>query len=66
MTKKVTSTWGKQALSAKGVQAGRKALGIRLINGMEVCKKRPRGVKKRPRGVKKRPGGVKKRPRGLK
>jgi hypothetical protein len=35
-----------------GVQAHRKALRIRHINGMEVRKKRPRGFKKRPRGVK--------------
>jgi hypothetical protein len=36
----------------QGVQARRKALRIRHINGMEVCKKRPRGFKKRPRGFK--------------
>jgi hypothetical protein len=35
-----------------GVQARRKALRIRHINGMEVCKKRPRGFEKRPRGFK--------------
>jgi hypothetical protein len=37
---------------SQGVQAGRKALRIRYINGMEVRKKRPRGFKKRPRGFK--------------
>jgi hypothetical protein len=37
---------------SRGVQAGRKALRIRHINGMEVRKKRPRGFKKRPRGFK--------------
>ena len=37
---------------SQGVQAGRKALRIRHINGMEVRKKRPRGFKKRPRGFK--------------
>jgi hypothetical protein len=35
-----------------GGQAGRKALRIRHINGMEVRKKRPRGFKKRPMGFK--------------
>jgi hypothetical protein len=35
---------------SQGVQAGRKALRIRHINGMEVRKKRPRVFKKRPRG----------------
>jgi hypothetical protein len=35
---------------SQGVQARRKALIIRYINGMEVRKKRPRWVKKRPRG----------------
>jgi hypothetical protein len=37
---------------SQGVQAGRKALRIRHINGMEVRKKMPRGFKKRPRGFK--------------
>ena len=37
---------------SQGVQARRKALRIRHINGMEVRKKRPRGFKKRPRGFK--------------
>ena len=37
---------------SQGVQARRKALRIRHINGMEVRKKMPRGFKKRPRGVK--------------
>jgi hypothetical protein len=37
---------------SQGVQAGRQALRIRYINGMEVRKKRPRGFKKRPRGFK--------------
>jgi hypothetical protein len=37
---------------SQGVQAGRQALRIRHINGMEVRKKRPRGFKKRPRGFK--------------
>jgi hypothetical protein len=36
---------------SQGVQAGRKALRIRHMNGMEVRKKRPKGVKKRPRGL---------------
>jgi hypothetical protein len=35
---------------SQGVQASRKALRKRDINGMEVRKKRPRGFKKRPRG----------------
>ena len=30
---------------SQGVQVGRKALRIRHINGMKVCKKRPRGFK---------------------
>jgi hypothetical protein len=37
---------------SQGVQAGRKALRKRHINGIEVRKKRPRGFKKRPRGLK--------------
>jgi hypothetical protein len=37
---------------SQGVQARRKALRIRHINGMEVRKKRHRGFKKRPRGFK--------------
>jgi hypothetical protein len=44
------SAWEKQVLSARGVQAGRNAIRIRHIHGMEVRKKRPRGFKKRPRG----------------
>ena len=36
---------------SQGVQAGRKALRIRHINGMEVRKKRPRGFKKEAQGV---------------
>jgi hypothetical protein len=39
-------------LSQQGVQARRKALIIRYINGMDVRKKMPRGFKKRPRGFK--------------
>jgi hypothetical protein len=45
-------TWEKQALSARGVQARRKALRIRYINGMKVREKRSRGFKRRPRGFK--------------
>jgi hypothetical protein len=45
------ASWEKQALSARGVQARRKALRIRYVNGMELRKKRPRGVKKEARGV---------------
>jgi hypothetical protein len=37
---------------SQGVQASRKALRKRHINGMEVLKKRPRGFNKRPRGFK--------------
>ena len=37
---------------SQGVQARKKALIIRYINGMDVRKKRPRGFKKRPRGFK--------------
>ena len=37
---------------SQGVQARRKPLRIRHMNGMEVRKKRPRGFKKRPRGFK--------------
>jgi hypothetical protein len=37
---------------SQGVQARRKVLRIRHINGMEVRKKRPRGFKKRPRRFK--------------
>jgi hypothetical protein len=40
---------------SQGVQAGRKALRIRHVNGMKVRKKRPRGFKKRPRGFKRAP-----------
>jgi hypothetical protein len=36
----------------QGVQACRKALRIRHINGMEVCKDRPKGFKKRHMGFK--------------
>jgi hypothetical protein len=36
---------------SQGVQAGRKTLIIRYMNGMEVRKKRPRGVKKEAEGV---------------
>ena len=42
---------GTGPLSQK-VQAGRKVLRIRHINGMEVRKKRTRVFKKRPRGSK--------------
>jgi hypothetical protein len=49
----VMCTWEKQVLSAsQGVQAGKKALRIRHIIGMEVRKKRPRGFKKWSRGFK--------------
>jgi hypothetical protein len=41
---------GKTGPLSQGVQAGRKALRIRHINGLKVRKKRPRGVKRRPRG----------------
>ena len=37
---------------SQGVQARRKVLRIRHINGMEVRKKRSGGFKKRPRGFK--------------
>jgi hypothetical protein len=37
---------------SQGVQAGRKAIRIRHINGMKVRKKRARGFKKWPRGFK--------------
>ena len=37
---------------SQGVQACRKALRIRHMNGMEVRKKRPGGVQKRPGGFK--------------
>jgi hypothetical protein len=43
--KDTAPTWEKQVLSARGVQARRKALRIRHINGMEVRKKMPRGFK---------------------
>ena len=33
---------------SRGVQAGRKALRIRHVNGMEVRKKRPRAFKRAP------------------
>ena len=46
------TTWEEQVLSARGVQARRKPLKTRHMNGMEVRKKRPRGLKKRPRGFK--------------
>jgi hypothetical protein len=46
------SSLGETGPLSQGVQAGRKALRIRHINGMEVRKKRPRGFKKRPRGFK--------------
>jgi hypothetical protein len=36
---------------SQGVQARRKALRIRHINGTEACRKRPRGVKKEAQGV---------------
>jgi hypothetical protein len=36
---------GRNRASQPGVQAGKKALRIRHINGMEVRKKRPRGLK---------------------
>ena len=44
--------WEKQVLSAtQGVQARRKAIRICYINGMEVRKKRPRGVQEEAQGV---------------
>jgi hypothetical protein len=43
---------GKTGPLSQGVQARRKAIKMRRINGMEVRKKRPRGFKKRPRGFK--------------
>ena len=46
------SDLGETSQLSQGVQARRKALRIRHINGMEVRKKRPRGFKKRPRGFK--------------
>ena len=46
------SDLGETGPLSQGVQARRKALRIRHINGMEVRKKRPRGFKKRPRGFK--------------
>jgi hypothetical protein len=42
---------GRNRSSQPGVQAGRKALRIRHINGMEVRKKRPRGFKKEAQGA---------------
>ena len=50
--KTVVPAWEKTGPLSQGVQARRKALRIRHINGMEVRKKRPRGFKKRPRGFK--------------
>ena len=41
--------WEKHVLSARGFKR------VRYINGMEVCKKRPRGFKKRSRGFKRTP-----------
>ena len=42
----VIDTWEKQVLSARGFKrVGRKTLRIHHINGMEVRKKRPRGLK---------------------
>ena len=49
--------WEKQALSARGVHARRKALRVRRMNGMEVRKKRPRGFKKEAQGVQERGTG---------
>jgi hypothetical protein len=43
---------GRNRSAQPGVQAGRKALRIRYINGMEVRKKRPRGFKKEAQGFK--------------
>ena len=37
---------------SQGVQARKKALRTRQINGIKVRKKRPRGFKKKPRGCK--------------
>jgi hypothetical protein len=48
----MTSHLGETGPLSQRVQVGRKVLGIRHINGMEVRKKRPRGFKKRPRGFK--------------
>jgi hypothetical protein len=47
--------WGETGPLSQGVQAGRKALRTRHINGMEVRKRRPGGVKKRPGGFKRAP-----------
>jgi hypothetical protein len=49
-----SSCWnlGETGPLSQGVQARRKALRIRHINGMEVRKKRPRGFKTMPRGFK--------------
>ena len=43
---------GETSPLSQGVQARRKALRTRYIDGMEVRRKTPRGFKKRPRGVK--------------
>jgi hypothetical protein len=51
-TTEMTDNLGETGPLSQGVQARRKALRIRHINGMEVRKKRPRGFKKRPRGFK--------------
>ena len=37
---------------SQGVQARKKALRTRHINGIKMPKKRPRGFKKKPRGCK--------------
>jgi hypothetical protein len=49
-----SSCWnlGEVGPLSQGIQARRKALRIRYINGMEVGKKRPRGFKNMPRGFK--------------
>jgi hypothetical protein len=46
-----TTDLGETGPLSQGVQAGRKALRIHHINGMEVCKKGPRGFKKKAEGV---------------
>ena len=43
---------GKTGPLRQGVQARKKALRTRHINGIKVRKKRPRGFKKKPRGCK--------------
>jgi hypothetical protein len=50
---------------SQGVQAGRKALRMHHVHGMDVRQKRPRGFKKRPGGSSEPPDPLSYQPRAM-